>query len=158
MPFFLCVKRSISSIFFIVTSCIIRHFLICEISRSEMNQYGRAWEPSQRIIQKCHQLKVPSSASLPRSRKSSRCHSTEKLPTLDSGPLSDRAGHPSSADRPPHLLNCLNEVVTQTVVIYLKICSVMGVSRGPGRNGAPNSTLRLRRPALAPLSSGADLI
>lgn len=95
---------------------------------------------------------MPSSASLCLSRKSSRCHSTEKPPTLDSGPPSDKAGHPSSADRPPHLLNCLNEVVTQTVVIYLKICSVMGVLRGPGRDDAPNSTL------WAPSASSRSLI
>ena len=74
-----------------------------------------------------HQLRVPSSASGCRGRKSSRSHSTEKPPAPDSGPPDDKAGHPSSADRPPHVLNGINQVVTQTVVIYFKICSVMGV-------------------------------
>ncbi|MPC19112.1 hypothetical protein E2C01_012020 [Portunus trituberculatus] len=65
-------------------------------------------------------------------RKSSHSHSTQKPPAPDSGPPDDEAGHQSSADRPLHALNGLNEVVAQTVVIYLKICSVMGASGSAG--------------------------
>lgn len=105
-----------------------------------------------------HQLRVPSSASACWGRKSSRSHSTEKPPAPDSGPPDDEAGHPSSADRPPYVLNGLNEVVRQPVVIYLKICSVMGVLRGRAGTPHPIQPVGPRRPALAPLSSGADLI